>query len=83
MSTESIKPIPCPRCGAEPTIEWSEYYKRVFHQQACRCRCQSVIVDDRLYQVPCGEMGPMAPTPEEATEAWNKQMKNRRVISCL
>ena len=66
-----IKPIPCPRCGAEPTIEGSEYYKWVFHQKACRCRCQ------------CGELGPMAPTPEEAAEAWNKQMENRGVISCL
>lgn len=66
-----INPTPCPRCGAEPTIEGSEYYKWVFHQKACRYRCQ------------CGELGPMAPTPEEAAEAWNKQMENRRVISCL
>lgn len=81
MST--IKPMPCPRCGSAPTVEWSEYYKWTFHQRACRCRCTGVLVDDQLREVPCGEMGPMAPTPEEAAEAWNKQMKRRMVISCL
>ena len=66
-----ISPIPCPRCGAEPAAEWSYYYYWTFHQTAYRCRCQ------------CGELGPMAPTPEEAAEAWNKQMEKRRVVSCL
>ena len=66
-----ISPTPRPRCGAEPAAEWSYYYYWTFHQTAYRCRCQ------------CGELGPMAPTPEEAAEAWNKQMENRRAISCL
>lgn len=78
-----ISPTPCPRCGAEPTIEWSHYYHWVFHQTAYRCRCQGVLVDDRLREVPCSELGPMAPTPEEAAEAWNKQMEMRRNGSCL
>jgi hypothetical protein len=70
---------PCPRCGAEPTTEWSYYYHWTFHQTAYRCRCPGVLDDGRK----CGELGPMAPTPEEAAEAWNKQMEKRRTASCL
>lgn len=79
----SAKPIPCPRCGAKPTIEWSEYYKWTFHPIACRYRCPGVLVDDCLHPSQCGEMGPVAPTPEAAAEAWNKQMKRRMVVSCF